>query len=286
MLAEIPERARDDSDVLKGVIDNLHVRVTGSDTWRFEASGFGILYISRRALECLWVFVYGHLVIYAKSFEGKSVFGDIDIARHPELELPRAMLTWLHSDIALTGEPMPSHFPAPSQTAARESVDGVAFRLTLHAIRFHIFHELAHIVFARVRNRPAALRDEEQACDLTAIRWVNSRNATDFREREGTKTGAATALLYLAAYGIDTGRHEGINHPRSYHRLIETLKDQYGAREDRVWGPVLTILATHCTNMRIEIKWAAEGYNSFRDAALFVQQTIDEFVDARSDRNG
>jgi hypothetical protein len=31
--------------------------------------------------------------------------------------------------------------------------------------------------------------------------------------------------------------------------------------------------------MKINIKWPKEGYDKFRDAALFVRQTIDEILD-------
>lgn len=280
MLAEIPEKAREDAEILKLTLDDLRVRITGSDNWRFEASGFGILYISRRAFEFLWVFVYAHLVIYAKIFAERRVAGDIDIGKHPELALPREMLTWLHSDVARHGQAMPVHFPSPDPKVERKSLEGIAFRLALHAIRFHIFHELAHLVFARKGNRPPLLLDEERACDLQAIRWMTTRAAGDYAEHEGTKTGAAMGLLYLAAFGIDTGRHDGVTHPRSYHRLVDTLREAYGAKEDRVWGPVLAVLAAHCSNMHIKINCSKDGYDTFRDASLFVRQTIDEILDS------
>ena len=60
-----------------------------------------------------------------------------------------------------------------------------------------------------------------------AIGEVVSRAAAlqrfDGRDERRGLAGTAVGLSYVAAYGIDTGRHDGITHPRTYDRLVETL---------------------------------------------------------------
>ncbi len=41
-------------------------------------------------------------------------------------------------------------------------------------------------------------------------------------------------------------------------------------------GPVL---AAHCMNKKIKVKWPKEGFGNFREAPLFVRQTIDEILE-------
>jgi hypothetical protein len=55
-------------------MENLHVRVTGDPTWTFEMNRWGILFISKKAIELLWASAYGHVAIYNLSLPRRRPF--------------------------------------------------------------------------------------------------------------------------------------------------------------------------------------------------------------------
>jgi hypothetical protein len=121
------------------------------------------------------------------------------------------------------------------------------------------------------------LIEEERACDFRAIDWITTRKERGQHDRVLCELGATAGLLYVAAYGIDTGRHDGIQHPRTYDRLVETLGQKFRPDREHVWGLTVAILAAHATNQKISISKDAmppKGFGDFYSCTLAYRNAI------------
>lgn len=275
-VAELTHVLSTDAERLQEIIAELHLRVTEGRTWRFEALSSGIVYVSNKAVELIWAFAYAHAAVYRHVFSGKQISGDYDAEADDALVLPRAMLKWCLNEEIIDGiEELPDNFPTPLAAAPAATLEGFAWQVALHAVRFHLLHEVGH-VYLRDETFPTPL-DLERACDLKAVEWMMDREFADESARRLAAVGSAAAMLYVAAYGIDTGRHDGITHPRTYDRLVETLQTQFGPDEDDVWGYATAILSVHATNRGIELAPAATpdgGFLTFFDCVQAFREAI------------
>jgi hypothetical protein len=241
-----------DAEAIAHIVDRLYLRVTGTKTWHCEASAFGIVYLSKKTIEILWAFVYAHRSVYVRKVEGKMISGDLDLEDDEELALPREMLSWVRSEEVLRGEgDMPAGFPVPPEAPEAGSIEAWSIEVTRRALQFHLFHELAHIFFANT-DFPQLI-DLEAACDAKAIEWITLIPTGDDLSRRRIHTAATGALVYVASYGINTGRIDGVTHPLTYDRLVDALTPHFDAGQDHVWAFATTILAVHATNEGIAI---------------------------------
>lgn len=284
LLEAVPARLTMDVDEVQGLISNLIIAVSESSKWVLEATGFsniGVIRISKKTVEYQWVFNYAYLAIYRKKFQGQQIGGEIRLDDDPDLVLPREILTWTQRDIAAFGDASPPEiFPRPNLQAEHGTLIEAASTLTLHSMRFHFFHELAHLFFRLQEIEFDRRIDEERACDDKAIAWTMHLTPLD-DERDGSYiyAGAAFALLHLVAHGIDSGQHDGVTHPRLYDRLVTTLDRHFAPDNDLVWGPATAILGGHCSNQLwfIPAEWVPQGgFESFRECVGAFRDLIHE----------
>jgi hypothetical protein len=188
LLEEIPARLIVDAEDVGSVISTLTVGISESPQWKLEATSFfgmGLIRISKKTVEYQWVFNYAYLAIYRAKFAGKQIGGEIRLDDDPNLDLPRQMLTWAQKDVAAFGDASPPDtFPHPDFAAEYGGLIEAASTLTLHSMRFHFFHELAHLFFSLKGITFDRKIDEEKACDDKAIEWtMNSTTLEEERDK-------------------------------------------------------------------------------------------------------
>jgi hypothetical protein len=278
VIQQIPAFATKNAEDLREIVESLHLRVTGMRTWRLEAHPYGIVYVSKKAIEVLWAFAFAHVSIYEHLFAGKAVAGDIELEDYPELAVPRQLLHWCYAEAQDDAiDELPVVTPVPNPDAALDSVEEKAFSITLYALLFHLYHELSHVYFDRINTRFDHPIKAEQACDSNAIEWLKTRKWRDARDQRRGIAGAAVGLAYVAAYGIDSGRHDGLTHPRTYDRLVETLQHQFCPEDDLAWAIPTVILATHANHRDIFLPEDAVpegGFRTFYEAVEAFRRAI------------
>jgi len=265
-----------DTEALTSIVDRLHVRVTGTKTWRCDALACGIVYVSKKTLEVLWAFVYSHLAIYLSKFQGLMVGGDLGLEGDAELLDARQLLTWARSEEVLIGAgELPDGMPVPTIAAHEDSIESWSLQITLRALQFHLFHELAHVFLAN--EEFPSLLELEAACDQKALDWITLLPSENDLANRRIHTGATAALLYIAAFGINTGRIDGLTHPRTYDRMIDALGPRFDIEQDHVWAFAATILAVHATNEGISIppeQIPANGFGNFFECVQAYRNAI------------
>jgi len=268
LLIELQGVRSEDSERLRDLLARLHLRVTGTRTWRCDASTYGIVYISKKTIEILWAFSFAHVSIYKHLLEGKQISGDFDIGGNPALALPRAMLAWCKADATLLGaNDIPEDAPVPMPGARADSIEEVAYNIARYAIQFCLFHEMGHVF---VGNAIPDIRECERECDRKAAHWMVQLPADSERVVRHRKQGMAVALAYIVAYGLDTGRHDGITHDSTYVRLVDVLEQQCSIRDDCPWSLVTAILAAHATDQGIALNVGAVPDEGFEEFSLAV----------------
>jgi hypothetical protein len=285
LLEEFPQRLQVDVGTVSELIDNLTLSVSESPQWVLEAASFfgnGVIRISKKTVEYQWVFNYAYLAIYRKKFAGKMIGGEIRLDDDPDLTVPVAMLNWAQADVAAFGVASPpADFPAPDLEAEHGSLVEAASVLRLHSLRFHFFHEMAHLFFRTTGVVFDMKIDEERACDKKAIEWTMHFTplVEDERDERYIYAGAAFALLILVAHGIDANYLDGVKHPRTYDRLVETLDQYFAPGADIVWGPVNAILGGHCSNQEWFVPQddvPEDGFEFFREGVAAFRDLIHE----------
>lgn len=248
LLASVPESvqriAPENAPRLTPLIEGVVLSILDSDNFVCKIDG-NELSLSTRAIETLWCYAFASVVTYEEMFQGKAPQGIVWIQVSETLSLARACASWTVDALKVSKAPFPhfpSHFPVPDDAESYGVPGTLARELTFCAIAFLLLHELGH---RDLRHTGGGLNiDAERDADYFAADWILDRapsSSTCFKKRA---MGMAIALLSLTAHGIATGDHDGVEHPRDFDRLINTL-ERHADRDHEVWAFQAALLCVH-----------------------------------------
>lgn len=209
--------------------------------------------LSRRVMEVLWCAAYGYMTFYQKIIQGNYGKSQEIISLHEDDEVKAAMnlLKWAFENwLKNEDAPWPDDLPRPVKSPKTGTMENVADELSLCAAAFYLHHELSHLRL-KEEEFEDSIALEEQA-DFQAADWIlnNDLDETDdkFIKRA---MGIALGLEVMTAESIYSGFFGGIDHPRTYDRLINTLRNHIEDENHIVWGVVISTLKLHLDNMNI-----------------------------------
>jgi Peptidase U49 len=256
-----PERGAAFDKQTRGIV----LSIVPVDRWLCQTQ-FGGIQVSTRALEITWAFCYATWVFYTRAVMGSEPSGEvIDLTSRADLQPALRLLDWAMSAMSAEhGPPWPNDLPRPSESTVFASDEHVATEMALVAVAFFLHHELAHNYLD-----PGGPEDElvhERACDEAAADWLLGVPGLAAQTRAKRAIGTAVGLLLITAYGVWTGRYDGVIHPFGFDRLIDVLETQVRADDSVVWAVVVAVLALHTTRARLPVPRPASDA-TFRDVA-------------------
>ena len=273
----VPERR----DELASMTRDVQIAVSEQPKWLLEA-GFGTIQISTGVLEVVWALIAGYWATYSglEGTDASSGTGDIEITE--ERVAARTLFLWARRRLswdsaASAAEPWPDVRIAPGGTSTLERI---ATELTLGSMAVYLLHELHHLSTSDGRgdDKVSGHRAHEDRvgkeadCDDFATTMVFERHPMDAAIREKRTLCLSVALVIIVGHGIVRGFHDGIEHPRTYDRLIRQL-DRWLIEGDASWAVVMTMLALH---FRAEERSDDIGRacTTFRDAVLLYRNIL------------
>lgn len=156
----------------------------------------------------------------------------------------------------------------------------MADEITLCAIAFFLHHELSHTYLDQVRSQSSL--NHERDCDEAAAKWCLGAVGVQQLVVQKRALGVAVGLLVIAARGIHTGEHDGVEHPLDFDRLLDTLVAFVPPEQESVWGAVVAVLAIHTSAIgRSPPPGEFVGSTAFRDAAVAYREQLREHLRTR-----
>ena len=254
---------------------NVTFNVTDGDEWRCEAlKNYGLIVISRKTVEIVWAFCFSFYTIYKELLNNVKPEGQyINMLDKPELKTARDLLTWGIDNLTkkersdLSGD-----FSFINDKPRYGSDEHVILEITLCTLAFFLHHELAHIKFAGISFKSTI--QEEEKCDIEAAKVI--LETSNKAEKEKRCFGVSTGLLLINSIGFKTKNFDGIEHPFSYDRLINTLV-KFVNEDDKIWSWTVGILSLHLTNYGIE--QPKEEFDNFYKCVIKHKALIEEYKD-------
>jgi hypothetical protein len=209
--------------------------------------------LSRRLLEHLWCSAYAYWVLYSRYVSGRNVTEpeEIDLTADRDTHDAMRLLTWsIHA--AADGHPWPAGLPRPSSNPDASDAH-VANELMLCAAAFLLHHELSHyrLLHSPLPPGPDSI-DQEREADYEAARWVLAGCQGDIFDKR--VLGTMIALVVLVARAIHRGGPEQANdHPRSFDRLINTLRRHLTDPHHAAWGMAVIAIKLHLDHAGVAV---------------------------------
>lgn len=234
-----------------------------------DHGGFRCLYrpdgkaivVSTGVVEICWAASHAYFVLYSQVVAGKKedTPRQVDLTLNPDVKAAMDLLAWAYRRfLDSQSEPWPAGLVRPIPSPQKGSPENIADELALCVIAFLIHHELAHHRLGHQGVGPDASSDDrawsieqERDADYEAAGWILDRiEPTDaaFTKRA---LGVAIGLGVLTAYGIHTGDHGGLQHPRSFDRLMNTLDRHLDDEYHVVWAMVVSIVNLHLNSVGV-----------------------------------
>lgn len=273
-----PERARE----LQHLIDELEVTFVFDDispkmVFKSDHADNSIK-IGLRALERLWVRAYAYIYLYEHitKLQLEDVTArDFDLTKDPNLANAMTLLAWaVDVERRLTeagehGDPgdvnWPCCYPRPPISPPAGSLENAADELFLCALAAVLHHEMGHLarkhdprdlpqrdhLIIKPEEDPAQIEADrintarEKEADAWSAEWL--LDGLDPSDDRFLKRIIGTSLGYLwsATRSIHTGYWLSNNHPPSWDRLYQNLKQYVHTDTHPIWLFVAYILQLH-----------------------------------------
>ena len=201
----------------------VQISLTDDDHPVCQAESAGSARCSVRVLEFLWCMSHGLIRFYQEVVADQAANGqEVRLDDYPvAAEALRTALGWALSCLAKGGPASrwPPVLPEPDLASTDPTDDMVRAVSTVAALTL-LLHEVSHL--ERWAEAHSSLADEERA-DSDAVEAV-MQSAALLEIPEATRgIGVAVAFLFDLAPALWTGDFNGIEHPKSYHRLLSAL---------------------------------------------------------------
>jgi len=219
--------------------------------------------ISALFIEVLWALAYAYHVFHRKVLNTPHWRGqEVDLRADAEVSAAMDLLAWALRASA-SGEAWPVNGPSPLPGAATQRLEDGAQQLCLGGAGVILHHELAHKYLHHTVSTPAT----ENAADFAAVDWVLGTCPPE--QLSFRAFGVAIAFLMLTARSIHTGEYDGLTHPKTFLRLVHSLRRHLTPEDDIVWGFVGAILSLHMQAMEIAVPTGEyDRFHSFVDACI------------------
>jgi hypothetical protein len=242
LISSIAGRMEDCPEPLQALIGSMNIFISRAIFWSVDGLAYGYIRINTKAIETIWAFTYAHVALYEQLFSGNDVNGIIDLDQHPELNVPKQLTDWFEAECEQrTVSNLPDYCPAPAPNADEDTVDEKAFNIARYALLMASLHEAAHSYVPKHFPEITDILDIEAKCDECAMDWMLALTCEDDRDKRRRDAGISVAMALIVAWGISTGRHDGLSHPKTYDRLISAL-ERFGENNEVAWAVPLTIL--------------------------------------------
>lgn len=232
----------------------------------------GLITISTRAMEVIWVLSYLNGLFYDRVFKaGLTKPVQLDPANDPELLNALKLVGWILNAWSDPESPQewPADLPKPCSNPSKKSLEALADGLTLSTLGFLLLHEIAH---AELKHHPTTKTewsiDQEKDADREASELY--LDGTDDPVRTYRLVGMANALLTQVIQSLFTREFGGQSHPEKWNRLFNVVVGAESDPDHPVFAFLaqLTHLYTHLSGRvtdQQKLKDFLAGFNQFTE---------------------
>ena len=209
----------------------------------------GDITISALFLEVLWAFAYAYRVFHVKILNTRHWRGqEVNPRADAEVSAAMDLLGWAIRASA-SGEQWPTDAPSPLPKPQTNTFEYDAQQFCVGAAGVILHHELAHKYLKHKVSTPAT----EGAADFAAVDWILLGDTCPPEQFLFRAMSAAVALLMITARSIHTGDYDGVTHPITFLRLVQSLRRHLTPEDEVVWGFVGAILSLHMQDRGIAV---------------------------------